>query len=211
MRWVLGFVVMLVGLGFAAAAWVATSRPLTEGSTNAVGQHLLLGIREADRGDADQIITYRYVPGERFAVLITLRNTSPLPVTVGGQSNPSLDPDEYTGFWLEDLAANSLPRGTDGDAGVLDLPPLPPTTIAPGEELLVWARYRIGRWCEGDIPWPPAPDWPEGESTSAIYTSAVEIRSDTFGIPQTSTIELRDQVEMVNGGPEALQECPTGA
>lgn len=211
MRWVLGFVVMVVGLGFAAAAWLTTSQPLTMGSTTGVGQHLLLGVREAEPGSIDRTLTYRYAPGERFTTLITLRNTSPLPVTVGGQNNPSLDPNEYTGFWLEDLTANPLARGVGDDAGILDQPPLAPTTIAPGDELLVWARYRIGRWCKGDVPWPPAPDWPEGESISAVSTSALQIRSETFGIPQASTIELRDTVEMVNGGPEALTECPTPA
>lgn len=214
MRWVLGFAVMLVGLGFAAAAWVTTSHPLTEGSTTGVGRDLLLlvdddvdddGVREG----VDRIVTYRYEPGGRFAVMLSVRNTSPVPVVLASQGSTLDEMAGNNSFWLEDLAAN-LSDGFGDDAGVLDQPPMPPTTIGPDEELAFWARYRISPECDGTVPWEPAPDWPGGDGFSSMSRDSIRLETQIAGISQASDISLRTEIQVVNGGPEALLECPTG-
>lgn len=187
---------------------------MTYGSTFGVGQAGLLDVNdEVSRsfvGDGvDRIVTYRWEPDGRFTVMISVRNTSPLPVVLSGEGSPPSDVASYLGFWLEDLAAN-LSDGYGFDEGVLEQPTMEPTTIQPGEELAVWARFRVSPTCEGQPPLQAAPDWPEG-GYSAMSTNVITLRTQVLGVPQTTRLAMPTEVQLVNGGPDAIAECPAAA
>lgn len=185
---------------------------MTYGSTFGVGQAGLLDVNdEVSRsfvGDGvDRIVTYRWEPDGRFTVMISVRNTSPLPVVLTGQGDPPEDIEHTFSFWLDDLAAN-LSEGFSDDTGVLDLPTMGPTTIEPDGELAVWARFRISPTCQDPIPLKPAFDWPDGDGIASMITDTIALRTQTFGVGQTTLVDLPFEIRVVNGGPDAMTRCP---
>lgn len=212
MRWALGFIVMVVGLGFAAVVYLGTLQPVAFGSREGLGQVRLMGVDDdvsddVVRDGVDRIATYQYAPDARFAVMLSVRNTSPLPVVLTAQGDPPADIEHTFGFWLEDLAAN-LSEGYGDDTGVLDQPPMEPTTIEPDGELAVWARFRISPTCQDPIPLKPAFDWPDTEGLASTTMDTIALRTQTFGVGQTTLVELPFELQVVNGGPDALTRCP---
>jgi len=86
---------------------------------------------------------YCSVPNARFAAMIVITNTGPLPVTIlGGVPGPgAVTPvTNVNGFSLIDLATYD-PMGT-GDPQAA--PVLPATTLGQGEMVEAWARFQIG-------------------------------------------------------------------
>jgi hypothetical protein len=163
-------VVALAG-GFLTLRYVYM--PLGQGSSVGPGPTMFVRSIEAGGG---KVWDYCFRPDATFAWHVSLRNNGPLPITLlgGGQSLTSDSTREA--FILRDLATYRLVQ-TGGPSDPASAPVLPPTTLAPGGEVEVWARYTAGSMLPN----------PTVEST-------IRVRFSTLGIERTAEVPLRDGV-----------------
>ena len=165
--------------------------PITEGSGS--GPDNTPSSRFA-RSDADPFGTgtmfvYCSAPDTTFAWFISLRNNGPLPLTVlAGEHGPYWIPQwaEGNGFWLVDLAGfrdpapATTPIQSHGWTDPVTAPTLTPTTLNPGDEVEVWARFRTGRLSRG--------------AGTFQWIRSIWVRYSVLGIERTAEVPLRDGV-----------------
>lgn len=201
-------ILVLVGAAAVAGAWLLRLEPIAWAYTTGPGEQLFLVREEDPSSDPDSILTYRWSPGERFEVFLGLTNTAPIPVTLLGLGSGQTDADGFGGFWLEDLAFGRFPT-VDGSrpAESGPAPSLAPTTLAPGDVIDIWARFRISSMCDGQVPLEAAPDYPDGGYSSVSRTD-IPVSYQVLGITRTTRIQLPVEIRMVNGGPDAIETCP---
>ncbi|MFN8622199.1 MAG: hypothetical protein U0869_15820 [Chloroflexota bacterium] len=207
-RWILVSVAVVVGLVLVGGWWLLNLEPVAFGYEWGRDAHLFLGEQEAQFPDDDDVITFRWQPGEHFAVLVSLRNDAPVPITLLG-TGPGLR-SGMGGFALDDLAPGRSPGPNDPETDPWTQPALSPTTLEPGAQVTVWARFKISKYCKGQVPWEPVPDWPEGGS-SGMSTESIPVSYQVLGITRSMFVPLPFTVQMVNGGPDAITECPVKA
>jgi len=201
-------IVVVVGVLAVAGAWLLRLEPVAWGSVSGPGTRLFLGAQELPDPDDGRVLTYRWVPGGRFDVYLGLQNDGPLPITVLGTGQSPDDASPY-GFRVEDLAQARTSQDGGDKTDPITQPSLAPTTLAPGDRVEIWARYVIGTGCNDQVPWSPVPGWPEGDIDSTS-TQEVPINFEVLGIPRTMRVGLPFAIQMVNGGPDAIETCPVG-
>lgn len=124
-------------------AWVATVEPLGEGS---FGFDLLAGlpaemVRSAKVQDVDafgvdgRVLTVRVEPGSRFTVIVSIRNSGPVPVTIQGVESDSRD----LGRRLVGMTPDLLATGT-----VKELEPFRPFSLPPDGEAALEIELSVG-------------------------------------------------------------------
>jgi hypothetical protein len=146
-----------------------------------------LFVRSANGEFGDpRTLVYCSTANGRFAVALLIINTGSFPVTIlggdPGPGGPVTDHTNVNGFALLDLAdhrsqpGNLMSEATDPRTAT----PLAPTTLSPGRELDVWARFQMGaQVLYGD---------------SSVFTHNIWIRYSTFGITRTAGLPLGDGI-----------------
>lgn len=167
--------------------------PLTEGSF--VGPDIdtpgsLFVADVSNPMDQGALWTWCFTPGRTFAWHVSLRNEGPLPVTILGSGSGSPSVFVQTDFAV---AREVLPDTTPTDTHEIiensaTAPVLPPTTLAPNDELELWARFRMG-------------DEPEGSDTTA-WKQSLSVRYSVLGLERMVDVPFRDGVG-IDGAP-----CP---
>jgi hypothetical protein len=132
-------------------------------------------VRSIEAGDG-VVWDYCFRPDATFAWHISLRNNGPLPTTLlGGAQNPKSSSSQEA-FALRDLATYRVSQA-GGPSDPANASVLPPTTLAPGGEVEVWARDTTGSM----LPSPTA-EW------------TIWVRFSTLGIERTAEVPLRDGI-----------------
>lgn len=188
-------VVLILGIGSLVLANVYM--PLTEGSASGPDSAWPGGLyarNEQDPFGTGTMYVYCSVPNARFAVLLSIRNDGPLPVTILGSTPSDLTANEAAGgnqFWLTDLASARVATPTDTPAlsheatDPRTTATMAPTVIAPGDELELWARFRTGGIA-----------MPRG---SASWGRSLGVRYSVLGIERTVEVSLRDGFRVEGG------------
>ena len=190
---------LLVGYVFVANVYM----PLTQGSSAgpdslAAGSLFVRSVQDPfGRGTMWE---YCGVANARFAWFVSLRNDGPFPVTVlGGDPGPAKDRagDAWAGLALIELAAGRIPTPRDTPLMTHEIsdprtaPLLAPTTIAPDDELEVWARFDAGNAPVEGLEW----------------TQSLWIRYAVLGIDRTAEVALRDGIGITDA---CATPSPTG-
>ena len=138
---------------------------------------------------------YHYLmqPGGHFAVVVSVRNTGPVPISI-------LDSQELgyaIAFRLESLALVDGPNGESYEDWT-SAPPLASVELAPGDEVRLWAIYRIRDACADGTPW---------MAGSSGGRSVIPIRYRELGLERTAEVQMRYGVTLDNPGPDTVTLC----
>lgn len=184
-------------VGYAATGLFVTTLylPLTEGSSVGSDQETpgsLFVTSISSPMESGSLWTWCFTPGANFAWFASLRNTGPLPVTIFGAGLPA-HPD---GFDQVDFAQARVATPADTPtythamiSNAATAPVLQPTTLAPGDELEVWARFKMG-------------DGPEGQGVT-VWKQSLSVHYSVLGFERTADVPFRDGVG-IDGAP-----CPS--
>lgn len=199
MRRVLVVLVVIVALlAIAAGAWAATTEPLSFGSAGGPGPGPLL--TNEPNPDDEHMAAYTFLeqPGATFAVMVSLRNDGPLPVTILGTGDPK-NQRLRNGFWREDLVLIPPDASIDDLKALVDAPALTALELQPGTEANLWARYRVSSKCDDGIV-PRA-------AGSTISTDHLQLEWQMLGVTRHSSMPMRIRVGTTNPGPGDIP-CP---
>jgi hypothetical protein len=164
-------VVVALAAGFLTLRYLYM--PLGQGSS--VGPGPTMFVRSVEAGGGS-VWDYCFRPDATFAWHVSLRNNGPLPITLLGGAQSLTSNSSQEAFILRDLATYRLSQ-TGGPSDPANASVLPPTTLAPGGELEVWARYTTGSM----LP-------------NATVESTIWVRFSTLGIERTAEVPLRDGI-----------------
>jgi hypothetical protein len=186
----IGLVLAFVGIagyGFLDAVYMPLEQGSTSGSDDDFSDSRFLRT-ETDPFGSGTLYVYCAKPKGDFAWLISLRNTSPLPVTLLGLGEGPLvlaDQGFVDGFGIRDLAPLRAAEPADTPLTSHDYldprkaPTLAPVTLASGDEFEVWVRYATG-------------DQMAGEGT--ITTRSIPVRYRILVVERSAEVLLRDGV-----------------
>src|SRR5574337_849865 len=182
-------VVAIIIVGLAGGTWLLGVQPLAEGSTSGPDSTRGFLRAEADPFGSERLYLYCDPPGGLVAWYVSITDISPLAITLLGaaRSDMASAPAETNWTWLESVAAARRPpapmpplaNGPTTDP--FHEPDLRPTTIQPGQEVELWARYRRGGLAV-----------PTGGATT-IFRS-LSLRISILGLERDVEVPLRDGI-----------------